>query len=517
MNKGTIIYGILLLVFSFSEIHSQTNLDWVKYYHSSSTNVNEEAISLCIDENSNSVVIGPQGINPSIKIFRYDTFGNVRLDLTYPGGTPNKIIFNGDSLFFISSSTGIYKLNYLGNISLVSSGNYTNVLFGKDNYIYGAKLTALNIITVEKYDAAGVQIWNRDYGPNFQSYSLYRIFQGVDNRIYAIGKYFQVILGYSTSGPVILKYDTTGSLISSDGFISGSVAESRNDYLHTNFFTKYNLQSSWHSGIILHNVDTNNNILNSSYYNGTGNGRNEPFDVICDNSGNTYIACRSWGVAVDYDFVILKYDTTGNLVWEYRFNGSENSYDAATKIKLDNAGNVVASGSITQNAHGIQIYTVKLSPSGELLWSDKFSRYNSITDSNYVNDLQLDQNGNIFLCGKSRNSQSQTYDFMTLKYSNPTISISNNNEIIKDFRILNNYPNPFNPETNLKFILGKNAFVKINIYGVNGKKLTQLANSYFSPGEHELKWNAASYPSGVYFISYESENFKEIKKAILSK
>jgi hypothetical protein len=82
---------------------------------------------------------------------------------------------------------------------------------------------------------------------------------------------------------------------------------------------------------------------------------------------------------------------------------------------------------------------------------------------------------------------------------------------------LNNYPNPFNPETNLKFILGKSASVKINIYGVDGKKLTQLVNSYYSPGEHEVKWNAASFPSGVYFISYESGNFKEIKKAILSK
>jgi len=515
MKKGIILYGILLLVFTASELYSQTNLEWVKYYHSSSSNVNEEAVSLCIDDNSNLVVVGPQGIDPFIKLFRYDTYGNIRSDLTFPGGNPNKVIFNGDSLFFISSSSGIYKLNYQGNISPISSGNYTKIILGKDNYFYGAQDTNYRIFT-EKYELDGTLVWKKIYGYNSYFYNINRMFQGADNNIHVLGSYLYYLLFYST-GTVYLTYDTIGNVLNNNGLPGGSVVATRNDYFHTNSFTGYKEQGIWHSNIVLYNVNMNNNILDTNYYNGPGNGRNEPFEIICDNIGNTYIACRSWGVAVDYDFVILKYDNSGNLVWEYRFNGSENSYDDATKIRLDNEGNIVASGTITQNAHGIQIYTVKLSPAGDLLWSDKFSRYNSNTDSNYVNDLQLDINGNIHLCGKSRNSQTQKYDFMTLKYSNPTSSITGNTEIIKDFRILNNYPNPFNPETNLKFILGKSASVKINIYGVDGKKLTQLVNSYYSPGEHEVKWNAASFPSGVYFISYESGNFKEIKKAILSK
>ncbi|HMQ68529.1 MAG TPA: T9SS type A sorting domain-containing protein [Ignavibacteria bacterium] len=516
MNKGIIIYGILFLVFSIPDIYSQSNVEWVKYYHSINATMNEEANSLCIDDNSNSVVVGLQGINPSVKIFRYDTHGNVRLDLAYPGGTPNKVIFNGDSLFFISGSTGIHKLNYQGNITSVSNGNYTNVILGKDNYIYGALDSNHHKISTEKYELDGTLVWKRNYGLYYYTYNLYRIFQGVDNNIHVMGKYFYFSI-LPTNGPVYLTYDSTGNVLSNNGLPAGSAVEARNDFLNTNSFAGYSEQGIWHSNIVLHKVNANNNIVNTSYYSGTGNGRNEPFDVICDNSGNTYVACRSWGVAVDYDFVVLKYDTSGNLLWEYRFNGSENSYDAANKIKLDNAGNIVASGTITQNAHGIQIYTVKLSPSGELLWSDKFSRYNSVTDSNYVNDLQLDDNGNIYLCGKSRNSLTQRYDFMTLKYTNPTSSITAGTEIIKDFKLLDNYPNPFNPETNLKFILAKSASVKINIYNSAGEKITQLVNSYYSPGEHEIKWNAASFPSGVYFISFESGNFKEIKKAILSK
>jgi hypothetical protein len=517
MKKGIILYGILLLAFTASGLYSQTNLEWVKYYHSSSYNANEEARSLCIDNNSNIAVVGAQGINTAIKIFIYDPYGNEILDTIYPGGIPHKIIFNGTDDFFVSSSTGLYKLNSQGNVSVINSGKYANIITGSDNYIYGAKINSTGVFSTEKYDLDGTLVWTMNYGESAYWNRLSRIFQGVDNKIHVFGSWWFTIVGYLTQGNYHLIYDTSGNFLGYNAFPTGSIAEARNEFLQINSFAEFNEQGIWHSNLLFHKVNTNNSLLNTSIYAGTGNGRNEPFDVICDNTGNTYVACRSWGVAVDYDFVVLKYDTLGNLVWDYRFNGSENSYDAATKIRLDNAGNIVASGTITQNAHGIQIYTVKLSPSGELLWSDKFSRYNSITDSNYVNDLQLDINGNIYLCGKSRNSQTQKYDFMTLKYSNPTSSITGNTEIIKDFRILNNYPNPFNPETNLKFILGKSASVKINIYGIDGKKLIQLVNSYYSPGEHEVKWNAASFPSGVYFISYESGNFKEIKKAILSK
>jgi len=166
---------------------------------------------------------------------------------------------------------------------------------------------------------------------------------------------------------------------------------------------------------------------------------------------------------------------------------------------------------------GINIYTVQLSPDGQLLWSDKFNRDNSPTDTNYINDLQLDNYGNIYVCGKSRNSSTQRYDYLVLKYSNPT-SITNNSEILnKQFYLLQNYPNPFNPETKISFRLPDRADVKINVFDSKGKKLVELVNSSYPRGEHTVLWNALNFPSGVYFISLESGRFRDIRKAVLIK
>lgn len=516
MNKINIIICVLLIsVFTSSDVFSQLSLQWVKYSNGSSGTSNEEARSLCIDNYFNVNVTGA-GEGNVYKILKYDTYGNLRWNFSYPDGTANKIIFNGIDKYFISGSNGLLKLNSLGNLSLITSGNFKDLILGKDNYIYSLGDSSNRKIITQKYDLNGSLIWSKVFGyPNYH-YFLIDFFQGVDNKINVMGWYSVLILFYSV-GPVNLSYDTLGILTYNGSSPNGCIKGIGNFVSHYNFFTGSLDQSPWHSKLFLYKANTSNIIVDTTYYVGSGNGLNEPIDMVSGNDGNIYIACRSWGVAVDYDYVILKFNSNGDLIWEYRYNGSENSYDAASKIKLDNNGNIYASGTVTLNAHGIQIYTVKLSPTGNLLWSDKFSRYDSATDSNYVNDLQVDTDGNVYVCGKSRNSSTGKYDFMTLKYLNSTISVNTENVIVKDFNIIQNYPNPFNPETNFKFTLSKNTNLKINIYSIDGKQLTQLINSYFSPGEYTVKWDAGSFPSGVYFVSFESDHFKEIRKAVLNK
>lgn len=514
--KSIIISVILISVLSSSEVFSQLSLQWVKYTNGSSDTSDEEARSLCIDNNFNVNIAG-SGAGNVYKILKYDTFGTLRWNFYYPGGAANKIIFNGNDNYFISGSNGLLKLTSLGKLSLIRSGNIADIILGKDNKIYSSGDSSNQIILTQKYDLNGSLIWSKVYGAPYYRYFFNYLFQGVDNKVNVMGRYATFTIGFLTQGPVNLSYDTLGNLTYSGSSPNTCIKGAGNYFSNYNFFTGYLDQSPWHNKLLLYKANSMNTILDTTYYTGLGNGRNEPFDIVCDNNGNVYIACKSWGVAVDYDFVVLKFNSSGDFVWEYRYNGSENSYDAATKIKTDSSGNIYASGTVTLNAHGIQIYTVKLSPAGELLWSDKFSRYDSANDSNYVNDLQVDTDGNVYVCGKSRSSSTGKYDFMTLKYLNSTVSVNNENVIIKDFNILQNYPNPFNPETNFKFTLSKQSNLIINIYSIDGKQLTQLVNSNFSPGEYIVKWDAGSFPSGVYFVSFESDNFKEIRKAVLNK
>jgi photosystem II stability/assembly factor-like uncharacterized protein len=62
-----------------------------------------------------------------------------------------------------------------------------------------------------------------------------------------------------------------------------------------------------------------------------------------------------------------------------------------------------------------------------------------------------------------------------------------------------NYPNPFDQSTNIKFEIPESEFVTIKIYDIDGKLVTTLVNEKMRPGSYEVAWNAANYPVGVYF------------------
>ncbi|MCE1163785.1 MAG: carboxypeptidase regulatory-like domain-containing protein [Bacteroidetes bacterium] len=67
------------------------------------------------------------------------------------------------------------------------------------------------------------------------------------------------------------------------------------------------------------------------------------------------------------------------------------------------------------------------------------------------------------------------------------------------FNLEQNFPNPFNPVTNIKFGIPANGFVKLTVYNILGQETATLINETMSAGSYEVSWNASAYPSGVYF------------------
>ncbi len=90
------------------------------------------------------------------------------------------------------------------------------------------------------------------------------------------------------------------------------------------------------------------------------------------------------------------------------------------------------------------------------------------------------------------------------------------------FTLLDNYPNPFNPSTNIPFSISKKGNVSINIYDVNGSKVKNLFSKNTSAGSYSVQWDGenskgASVSGGVYFYSIQLERFKQTKKMIFLK
>lgn len=67
-----------------------------------------------------------------------------------------------------------------------------------------------------------------------------------------------------------------------------------------------------------------------------------------------------------------------------------------------------------------------------------------------------------------------------------------------DFAISNNYPNPFNPSTQIKFELPENADVSINVYNIVGQRVATLVNGELQAGFHQATFEADNLASGVY-------------------
>ena len=87
----------------------------------------------------------------------------------------------------------------------------------------------------------------------------------------------------------------------------------------------------------------------------------------------------------------------------------------------------------------------------------------------------------------------------------------------REFRLEQNYPNPFNPSTNIRFSVVGTKDVTLKIRDVLGREVATLVNETLTPGTYTAKWDATSYPSGVYFYTVRAGNSLETRRMILAK
>jgi hypothetical protein len=107
----------------------------------------------------------------------------------------------------------------------------------------------------------------------------------------------------------------------------------------------------------------------------------------------------------------------------------------------------------------------------------------------------------------------------TFNIVNPIITGTGNNvsELPKEFKLYDNYPNPFNPTTSIKYDIANNAFVKLVVYDVTGKEVETLVNDNLQAGRYEASFNGGSYSSGIYFAKIEAGSYKHIVKMVMIK
>ena len=99
----------------------------------------------------------------------------------------------------------------------------------------------------------------------------------------------------------------------------------------------------------------------------------------------------------------------------------------------------------------------------------------------------------------------------------PTGSEENLSTVPKEYQLEQNYPNPFNPSTTIKFTISDLRFTTLKVYDLLGREIATLVNEEKPVGSYEVKLDATSLPSGIYFYRLQAGSFVETKKMVLMK
>ena len=89
------------------------------------------------------------------------------------------------------------------------------------------------------------------------------------------------------------------------------------------------------------------------------------------------------------------------------------------------------------------------------------------------------------------------------------------NSTPNSYELDQNFPNPFNPSTTIRFSVPSSEFVSLRIYNSIGEKVAELVNQVLPAGIYNVNWNAENVSSGVYFYKIEAGSFINTKKMIL--
>jgi len=97
--------------------------------------------------------------------------------------------------------------------------------------------------------------------------------------------------------------------------------------------------------------------------------------------------------------------------------------------------------------------------------------------------------------------------------------LSNGSKDSKNYELKldENYPNPFNPSTNISYQINDKGFVTLKVYNIVGKEVATLVNETKIPGKYSVSFNASNLPSGIYVYSLRVNNIVKNNKMTLMK
>lgn len=106
---------------------------------------------------------------------------------------------------------------------------------------------------------------------------------------------------------------------------------------------------------------------------------------------------------------------------------------------------------------------------------------------------------------------------LIIKPANTTSVEELSNDLPENIQLEQNYPNPFNPSTTIAFSVAEPTAVRLEVFNSLGQPVALLANQIFTAGRHQLRWDAANLPTGLYIYRLEAGGQYLVRRMTLIK
>jgi predicted lipoprotein with Yx(FWY)xxD motif len=298
--------------------------------------------------------------------------------------------------------------------------------------------------------------------------------------------------------------------ICSDG--AGGVIVTWTDFRSTTDFNIY-AQRVGPSGAIVWVVDgvvLNNNVAYD---------QNEP-KIVSDGMGGAIVSWTDYRTGTTADIYAQRVNSTGAVQWTATGITICTATGDQIKSELVSDGNNGAyiTWEDHRNVGNSDIYAQRIASDAALNWAA--TGYVICEVENNQMAPSIVSNGNLGAIVVWQDYRSgNNYDIYSVGFNTGGfIAVENEGTTVPTkYGLLQNFPNPFNPETNIRFSIPDAGFVNLSVYDALGREVATLIQENLSAGNYRITWNAAANPSGVYFYRLEAGSFVSMKKMILVK
>ena len=322
-------------------------------------------------------------------------YGNANMTGSFSDITAIKYTSSGEVLWQAVFNGYSSQLDECKDAYLDAEGNSYITGFTSDTN------QVVKIVTL-KLNSAGNILWSKVYLPPVynQGFGL-SITKDNFGNIYTCGS---VRRANGTNSIALVKYSPNGDLLGSTFFNkTASSSETPVTVCTDNAGSVYILSSSNAIGgvndIVMLKYNSTLNLIWQNTFSGTAIGNDMPVKMIVTQDNKLAVTAAVFNSPGTLDYGIYRFDTSSALLMQYYYNGTGNDQDIPYDITGDSANNLYVTGS-SRNYDTLgseDIYTIKIDPAAQLLWGRRYNGSGQGLD--YGTSVTVDNRGNVFVGG----------------------------------------------------------------------------------------------------------------------